>query len=275
MNDRIARLAIFVLASGLLFVTPGVTFAQNCANRKVLTLGERAVYPIAAHTNLPLQASVAGGRSYYFVAWSVEPYPDGVNGGLYLSTDGNCKEMSDQGIQPVWEYAGAGPGTAGAAASLTPSASGTVYLFLENRTGANLTLRMLLIETTLFSPWWFTGGTNDAYIEIANGASFVNYQTEFNVPNASLYALFPVITVYGPDGEVCGATLFFMYSRGSTKAISLRSLCPFTTSGSVQIVFNGAPGAIVANLTTLDVVHGTSFDAPFKPRMEWGTFSGR
>jgi hypothetical protein len=44
-------------------------------------------------------------------------------------------------------------------------------------------------------------------------------------------------------------------------------------SGSAQIAFAGTPGGIVANITTIDAVNGTSFDSPFVARMVWSTFS--
>jgi len=58
-------------------------------------------------------------------------------------------------------------------------------------------------------------------------------------------------------------------------AVSVASVGTYASalSGSAQIAFPGSPGGLVANITTLDVVNGTSFDAPFSPRMVWGTFS--
>jgi hypothetical protein len=36
------------------------------------------------------------------------------------------------------------------------------------------------------------------------------------------------------------------------------------------VAFQGQPGGMAANITTLDVPNGTSVDSPFTPRMVWG-----
>ncbi len=44
-------------------------------------------------------------------------------------------------------------------------------------------------------------------------------------------------------------------------------------SGPAQISHDGMPGAVSANITTTSPTTGLSFDAPFTPRMVWGTFA--
>ena len=54
-------------------------------------------------------------------------------------------------------------------------------------------------------------------------------------------------------------------------AIAVNSVgtCLAASSGSAQIAFQGMPGGIVANITTISAPDGTSFDSPFVPRMVW------
>ena len=51
-------------------------------------------------------------------------------------------------------------------------------------------------------------------------------------------------------------------------AVDLGALgtCRASVSGSAQIAFQGG---VTANITTIDVTLGTSFDSPFTPRMVW------
>ena len=121
------------------------------------------------------------------------------------------------------------------------------------------TVHTLFIETTLFSPWWFVGGTNNAFAEVRNNM------------NSSTTAF---ITFYSSTGAVCGTTSAVIPGNGNTAVnIGAVGTCLGAISGSAQIAFAGTPGGLVANITTIDGVVGTSFDAPFTPRMVWSTFS--
>jgi hypothetical protein len=118
---------------------------------------------------------------------------------------------------------------------------------------------VLFIETTLFSPWWFTGGTNQAYVEVRN-----------NMNAATTAAL----TFYRSNGTVCGTTNVPMSGNGNAAVeINTVGACAAAVSGSAQIAFPGTAGGLAANITTLSVPNGTSFDSPSVPRMVWGTFT--
>jgi hypothetical protein len=151
------------------------------------------------------------------------------------------------------------PGHASDSDSLIPPADGVVYIQVANNIGAPYAMHVMIIETTIFSPWWFAGGTNQAFVEIRNNMS--------DTTDAKL-------TAYGPTGAVCGTTTLSIPANGNT-AVSIGSLgsCASTVSGSAQISFPGTPAGLVANITTIDAVNGTSFDSPFTPRMVWSMFS--
>jgi hypothetical protein len=113
----------------------------------------------------------------------------------------------------------------------------------------------MVFETTIFSPWWFAGGTNQAYGEVRNNSGDTVAAT---------------LTAFRPNGTVCGTTNLTIAGDGNT-AVDIGALgtCRASVSGSAQIAFQGAPGGVTANITTIDVTLGTSFDSPFSPRMVW------
>jgi hypothetical protein len=98
-------------------------------------------------------------------------------------------------------------------------------------------------------------GSNNAFAEIKNAASAsISY----------------TLTAYAPNGAVCGTASGTLPGDGNT-AINIRTLgtCLAAGSGSAQVAFQGPPGAVIGNITTLDATTGLSFDAPFTPRMPW------
>ena len=142
--------------------------------------------------------------------------------------------------------------------SLVPTTSGTFYIRITNVLATAYTINFIVVETTLFSPWWFTSGSNAAFVEVRNNMS------------ASTTAH---LTFYRADGAVCGTSSVIVAGNGNTAlSIGVLGTCA-GGSGSAQISFPGTPGGMAANITTIDAVNGTSFDSPFTPRMVWGTFT--
>ena len=85
-----------------------------------------------------------------------------------------------------------------------PPADGVVYIQVANNIGAPYTMHVLIIETTLFSPWWFTGGTNQAFVEVRNN---MNDTTDAK------------LTAYGATGAVCGTTTLSIPGNGNTAVV--------------------------------------------------------
>ena len=141
---------------------------------------------------------------------------------------------------------------------MIPTADGTVYMQVSNAVATGYTVHVLVIETTLFSPWWFTGGTNQAYVEVRN-----------NMTGSTTARL----TLYRANGTVCGTSDIVVAGNGNA-AVEVNGIgsCGIALSGSAQIAFAGTPGGMTANITTINVPNGTSFDAPFTPRMVWSMF---
>jgi hypothetical protein len=143
----------------------------------------------------------------------------------------------------------------GDAVSIIPTFTGTLYVRAINNVATAYYVNTVVMETSLFSPWWFTGGTNQAYVELRN-----------NMTNSTTGTL----TFYASNGVVCGTSNFSLAGNGNTAVlINGVGTCVGSIFGSAQVAFQGTPGGMAANITTLDVPNGTSFDSPFTPRMVW------
>ena len=243
---------------------PSVAEAANtsCPPAVFLFLGERAQYTIASTGSLYFKARVTANRSYSVLAWG--PTQDESEGGVNLSvtlySDSTCTAtaagVDATDYEPLVSLV---PGHTSDIDSLIPPADGVVYIQVANNIGAAYTMHVLIIETTLFSPWWFAGGSNQAFVEVRNNMN--------DLTSAKL-------TLYGPSGAICGSTTLNIPGNGNT-AVSINNTgtCASVVSGSAQISFPGTAGGMAANITTIDAVNGTSFDSPFTPRMVWSTFS--
>ena len=244
-------------------LAPSRAEAQNlsCANADYMFLGERATYFHQNNTSLYFKTRVTAGRSYTVIAWA--PFQSANEGGANLAvslwSDQTClSEALGVDVTDFEPRVDQIPSHAGEQDSIIPTVDGTLYVQVSNTLGVAYTTHLLIIETTLFSPWWFTGGTNQAFLEIRNN------MTDSTTAH---------VTLYLPNGSVCGTTAVPIAGNGNA-AISVGAIgtCG-AASGSAQIAFAGTPGGMTANTTTIDGVNGTSFDSPFTPRMVWSTFS--
>jgi hypothetical protein len=249
-------LSFFVTMAALWGAVPTVAHAQ-CTDVDYVVLGERVRYDITAGNAVYLKTKVTAGRSYHVMAWG--PFGGGLNGqddidvSVDLFTDATCATPATVVSTAAFEPVPTVPGHVGAQASLIPATTGPVYIRVRNN-GTDAAVQAVIVETTLFSPWWFNGGTNQAFIELSN-----------NMDTATT----AVVTVRRADGTVCGTSPVAL-AGGGNAAISIKTLGSCSSgSGSSQISFNGTPGGIAANTTTIDGVQGTSFDSPFVPRMTW------
>jgi len=262
MSRRFLMTLVAVCAT-ITILTPSVAQAANttCANADFLFLGERAQYSLAASGSLYFKARVTAGRSYAVMAWG--PFTDagegGVSVGVDIWSDNTCTTTAGGVSTADYEPLLFGiAGHSGDHDNVIPTADGTVYIQVSNQIATATTVHVLMIETTLFSPWWFTSGSNQAFVELRNNMS--------SSTDAKL-------TFYRADGAVCGSTTVSVAGNGNS-ALSVGALGTCAGgSGSAQIAFAGTPGGIVANITTIDAVNGTSFDSPFVARMVWSTFS--
>ncbi|HEY2945634.1 MAG TPA: hypothetical protein VGN09_24590 [Vicinamibacteria bacterium] len=130
-----------------------------------------------------------------------------------------------------------------------------------------------VIETTQFCPWFFSGSGFEAFILIKN------------TTNRDVRA---TVTLRDAAGTVLGTQAGTAPANGSFNLqVSAAPPTGFgltAASGSVEIVYGptvapgpsftnllsvGAPGSLIANVTTLSFVSGVSFDTPAAPRQDW------
>jgi hypothetical protein len=257
-------LGTFIAACATVCIlTPSVAQAANttCANADFLYLNERAQYFIGASGSLFFKFRAAAGRSYSVLAWG--PFQDAGEGGVSLNLDLFSDSACTTGATTV-STADREPllitdNHVADEDSIIASVDGTVYVRLDNGFASAYTVHVVVVETTIFSPWWFTGGTNQAYVELRNNMNSSTTGT---------------LTFYAANGAVCGTSAVSVNGNGNSAVqINAVGTCASSVSGSAQLSFQGTPGGMTANITTLDVPNGTSFDSPFSPRMVWGGFS--
>ena len=262
---KASRLAVMCIAacSGLCTLHPTIARAQvppppvTCTFPRVAFLGERAQGGVAAGGALYYRTNVSVGRSYAVFAWAPD-WAGGLSLALELFTDPCATPVPEVVYVTPFEPAL----TEGVHATFLSNRYGPIYIRVRHThpTTLGVSVSMLVIETTLFSPWWFTGGTNQAFIEVRN-----------NMDSGTAAQ----VTLYRANGTVCGTTDLLYIAGNGNAAIAVNTIgnCAAAVSGSAAIAFYGNPGGIAANITTIDPVNGTSFDAPFTPRMAWSMFS--
>ncbi len=119
--------------------------------------------------------------------------------------------------------------------------------------------RFKVVDTALNGPWFFVESATsyNAFIEIGN------------TTNAAVSVR---VTVRNSAGATLGTpqtVAIPAYGNSALNVVSSFGTTVANGSGSVQIAHNGAPGAIVANVTTLSAMTGLSFDAPLTRRQNW------
>jgi hypothetical protein len=140
-------------------------------------------------------------------------------------------------------------------------ATATSSFFVRVNSAASGTMRVLIVETTLFAPWYFVSVESgyEAFVEIKNNTSVSI--------SVTVSALTP-----GGNAAGSGAKTITLAANGNI-AIAVGATFGITTgNGGLQIASNAAPGGVTANVTTLSTMTGLSFDSPAAPRMVWSLF---
>ena len=248
---------VLLLAALALLPAPAAADNTSCANAHFLFMGVARGVGVSNAAPRYFKARVVAGRSYSFYTWA--PFQDAGDGEANvqhtLFADSTCTTLATTVVTSVREPSVEVDGHIGGSHTIIPTFTGTLYIKVQAFGPGFVTAFTAMHETTLFSPWWYAAGDYNAFAEIKNAT------------NTTLtYAL----TAYRSNGTVCGSTAANLPAGGNI-GINIRNLgtCQAAGSGSAQIAFQGPPGAIVANITTLDGALGLSFDAPFTARMPW------
>jgi hypothetical protein len=229
----------------------------TCANAEPLIVGSQDVDFLAASGSIFFKTALTAGRSYIF--WVYPPDNDASEGttavSLALFTNSSCTiaaATTDTGErEPLDNITGADVDQI----SIKPTASGTYWLQISNGVANAYNVETTVIETSIFSPWWFVGGTNQAFVTLRN-----NMDTTTSV----------TLTLFHNNGTVCGSEIISIGGNDNLfRVVNDFPTCVTAAFGSAMITYFGPPGGIAANTTVIDAVQGVSFDEPFTPRMVW------
>jgi uncharacterized repeat protein (TIGR01451 family) len=121
--------------------------------------------------------------------------------------------------------------------------------------------RLRVVETTLFCPWLgplFSGSGFEPFILIRNTTNATHNAT---------------VTLIGAGGSTVGSPRNGTFPPNGSDNIQVTAAPPFGfgvsgTSASVLIAHDGPPGALIANVTTLNFTSGVSYDTPAVPRLD-------
>jgi hypothetical protein len=142
-------------------------------------------------------------------------------------------------------------------------ATETIFVKLSPETPAfeNREYSLRLVETTLWTDWFFVGGDYSSYTLLRNTTSGpVSVDIRWrSVAGGQAGALLGQLIV--PNG------VFFVDAR-TAMSCPFPAACP-AVAGSVEVAHAASPEAIVGSQTTLSVGTGLSFDAIFFQRRPW------
>ena len=124
-------------------------------------------------------------------------------------------------------------------------------------TGSPLSFTLRVVETTLFSNWFFLGSDYASFTLIRNATS-----TPVNV-TVNWRSL--------GTGAVLATTTMAVAGNGGV-AVNAGSFVPSPATnpnGNVEIAHDGSPEAVMATTTVLSATTGLSFDTVFSQRRAW------
>ena len=140
-----------------------------------------------------------------------------------------------------------------------PSVSEATYIRVGRSTpGAAFNFRVRVVETTLFCPWFYVSDnpTYETYVVLRNTTNTpVTFSDSWRDMSGNL--------ISGSGG------IQPLPANGGTYIVRYYHPAVPVNWGTIEIVHDGPPGAIVANTTVLSVVTGLSFDVPFSARPTW------
>ena len=144
----------------------------------------------------------------------------------------------------------------GARACFEANFTGSLYVKVTDRNSGTFTYRMRMVETTLWASWFFIGGDYNSFVLLRNTTN-----------DAVTYT----IRWRNPAGTVIGTTSGTVNGRNAL-GINARShiINPaINFNGTVEIVHDGSPQALVGQVTSLSASTGLGYDATLFQRQPW------
>jgi hypothetical protein len=260
------RAGIF-LTTFVAALVPGATAAQNvdAQSAQNVMVGQQP-WSFTLSDAVPGRWYVftaRAGRSYC-IEMTAEAWNTGSNGPsdtfvIVYEADGTTMITSNDDTQEEpfsgenRNVPGGGKGLSRACFVAPATASVPFRVYTPDPSAASYTARV--VETTLFSNWFFVGGDYSAFTLIRNTtSSSVTYKVNWR----------------DASGAIVGTANGTVAADGSA-VLNARSVPAAVTAGAgtVEIVHTASPDAIVASTTVLSATTGLSFDAPFSKRVPW------
>jgi hypothetical protein len=119
--------------------------------------------------------------------------------------------------------------------------------------------RVRVVDTTVFSPWFFAGSGFETFILIKNTTG-----TAHNV----------TVTLFSPAGTPATAPQSGIAPADGSYNLQLSAPPPTgfgvsTAVGGVLIAHDGPPGSLVSSVLSMSFSSGASFEAPASPRQDF------
>lgn len=255
--------ALAFLGAGLVALLPAVSSADNLtiANAGQYVVGQGWITMAAnAVTGRFYQFGVVPGRSYCAETAAGDLSTDNVDTTIYLydTSQMNFAANDDNTLEPTAALATGAGGPFGPSRACWIAAPGetTEYLQVLDATGGGVPRRIRVSDTSLWAPWFFSGNGFEAFLLIQN------------TTNQDLTV---AVTLRQTNGTPNGATQTATIPANGDANFQL-SAAPFFLSaatGNVQISHTGAPGALLATVTSISFGNGVSFDVPASPRQDY------
>jgi hypothetical protein len=133
--------------------------------------------------------------------------------------------------------------------------TGANYLKVTDANAGPHSYVVRVIETTLYSNYYFVGGDYSALTYIRNATDTpVSYTVNWRNTAGGLLA--------SSSGVLAGNTQVALDARSFPAALA-------AVAGSVELVHDGAPHAIVASTSVISMTTGVNLEQPFRPRQPW------
>jgi hypothetical protein len=133
---------------------------------------------------------------------------------------------------------------------LPPTPSETVVVFIQvtsselAATTSTVSFSVALLDTTLYCPWFLTSANYEAFTQIQNVSS--------GDPIAGTLTHYAAVGTTGGSTTTCGAPVPFSVPAFSSTFVQAKATAGCTGGGGGKITHTGPPGAIKANVTSVN-----------------------
>ena len=253
------RNLILTLSALLLVSTPAWADNTSFANAQNLVPGQPPVsFTLNAATPARYYVFTAvAGRSYCaeMITTSETSVIADSNIALHRQSQSLIVSNDNTAEEPLSGLNAPSGGGLSRACFIAPANESTFVVVSQPNPASSFQWQARVVETTLFSNWFFLGNTYGAFTLLRNTtSSSLNYTINWRNGSGTV-----VSTTSGMLGANQGA-----YFNAGTLPPAVAA-----TTGTVEIAHNSSPDAIVASTTVLSGATGLSFDAPFIKRQPW------